>query len=99
MTQKQSNFIKENWYKWINLSTFVIIITYIVYESKRQERVDLHMDDYKTFKIKTELEFKDYVPRTEVEKTFKNIEDLLIESKADNKINNRLLIEILKEKK
>jgi len=100
MTQKQQNFIRDN---WINFSTLVIVIGFIWNQGKWQQNVDNHINkEYVEFKDlfirhyddkSSHMPFEDkielFVPRVEIEARLTNIEVLLKEVRDEVKQRNR----------
>lgn len=88
MTHEQSNFIKNN---WINFSTLVVVLGFIIAQSKWQQRVDTHMLEFEKHQDNTTLHmpFEDkiqvFVPRTEIDSRLISIENLLLDLKEEIK--------------
>ena len=95
MTQRQTNFIKDN---LINFSTLVIVIGFIVSQAKWQERVDnytkkfeSHLIEYvkheknETLHMPFEEKIEMFVPRVEIDVRLTNIELLLQEVRDELK--------------
>lgn len=87
MTVQQKNYIEQNWNKWINASTLTLLIGFIIYQAKFQQRTETSIQEFE----KHQQEFKDfvnevksvYIPRIEAEKDTKNILNILVEIKED----------------
>lgn len=84
MSDSQKDFIKD---KGVSISTLAILIGFIVYQAKFQERTETNIQDFKNH----QTEFKEfvtkvennYMPRAEAEKDSKNIISILTEIKDD----------------
>lgn len=98
MTKRQT----QEWFKdkGVSISTLVVLVTFIIYQSKFQQRAETMMVDYKEHKKELEvfkndiLKFRDnikllYVPRPEAEKDRQNILNILFEIKDDVKYLKR----------
>lgn len=92
MSEKQVDFLKE---KGISISTLAILIGFIVYQAKFQQRTESGLHEFE--KHRTEfVEFKNeikqtYIPRSENQIDKENIYSILREIKGDVKslINKR----------
>ena len=81
MTVTQKNWWKNNLF---NVSTLIAMLTFIIVQAKRQERVDMHIEDdsiHMSFEKKIEV----FVPRVELENRLENIENYLI--RIDKKLD------------
>jgi hypothetical protein len=109
MTVQQQNFLKNN---WINFSTLVVVIGFIVSQAKWQQKVDTHFLEFdkhtKEFRAheKSEslhmpysIKVKEFVQRTEYEKDILEIKEMIKEQNITQKEQNKLLIEILRNSK
>jgi hypothetical protein len=76
MTVQQSNFLKNN---WINFSTLIVVLGFVVTQSKWQQKVDSHIDNYELHKVDEILHvplrenISVFVPRTELSKEINNL--------------------------
>lgn len=92
MSESNNTFIKKN---WLTFSNIIVLLSFIVYQAKWQQRVDSEMremhrsviehhadkDQHLPFKDKIEL----FVPRTELEGRLMRIEKTL--ENIDKKLN------------
>lgn len=88
MSVDQKDFLKRN---FISMSTFVVLIGFIVQQSKWQQNVDNRLLNLEHHSINKEMHmpFKDkieiFVPRVEINGRLENIDKSLDEIKADIK--------------
>jgi hypothetical protein len=84
MSDKQISFLKE---KSISITTLTILVGFIIYQAKFQQRTETSIKDFEKHKsefIDFKNEVKDtYLPRNEADKDTKNIYDILVEIKDD----------------
>jgi len=73
MSTADRAFIKYNIPTWINLSTLIAIVAFIIYQSKWQQTVDSHIQD-KSIHVETSNNMLIFVPRIELDKRLYNIE-------------------------
>jgi hypothetical protein len=92
MSESNNTFIKKN---WLTFSNIIVLLSFIVYQAKWQQKVDSEMremqrsliehhadkDQHLPFKDKIEL----FVPRTELEGRLMRIEKTL--ENIDKKLN------------
>ena len=92
MSESNNTFIKKN---WLTFSNIIVLLSFIVYQAKWQQKVDSEMrevqkaviqhhadnDAHMPFKDKIEL----FVPRTELEGRLMRIEKTL--ENIDKKLN------------
>ena len=81
MTQNTINYFKNN---WINFSTLIVVIGFIVSQARWQEKVDRHILDkevHMPFKEKINL----FVPRVELDARYENMMNLLKEIRLEQK--------------
>ena len=90
MTVQQKNFVKNNFPMWINLTTLTALLSFIIYQSRWQEKVDTHISD-QSLHISFEKRIQVFVPRIELDKRLSNIENS--QEKLENKQDQ--IIEIL----
>ena len=81
MTIQQSKFLKNN---IVSLSTLIVLVGFIFNLGKWQQSVDIHIKDYETKHLNDmnlhmpfEDKIKIFVPRVELEKTLKSLENKL----------------------
>lgn len=88
MTQQQKTILKSNSILGISFSTLIVVLGFVINQSKWQEKVDLHIIDYskqvlkiekhaenKTLHMPTTEKIVMFVPRTEIEKELKAINE------------------------
>jgi len=73
MTVAQKNFVKYNIPSWINLTTLTAILSFIIYQSRWQEKVDAHIID-QSIHMQFEKKIQVFVPRVEIDARLSNIE-------------------------
>jgi len=92
MRESNTDFIKKN---WLSFSNVVVLITFIIYQARWQQKVDgelrelqassiMHKSDSEKHQsVKDKIEM--FVPRTELDGRLKAIENILekIEKKLD----------------
>jgi hypothetical protein len=84
MSDKQVAFLKD---KSISISTLIILVSFIIYQAKFQQRTETSISDFESHK----QEFRDfvkevkndYLPRIEDRKDKENIFNILVEIKED----------------
>lgn len=83
MTIPQRNFLRDNFF---NLSTFIAILSFIIYQSRWQAHVDAHIDN-KELHIEYQELVDGFAPRVEIDNRLEIMQKSLerIESKMDNK--------------
>ena len=84
MSDQNISFLKAN---WLTFSNIVVLVSFIIYQARWQQRVDIEIKELKTSVIKhhsdkdEHMPFKDkinvFVPRTELDKRLENIEKTL----------------------
>ena len=72
MTVQQKNFVKNNFPMWINLTTLTALLSFIIYQSRWQEKVDTHISD-QSLHISFEKRIQIFVPRVEIDARLSNI--------------------------
>lgn len=87
MTVAQKHFIKHNIPSWINVTTLIVIISFIIYQSRWQEQVDSHIKN-ESIHMQFEKKIQVFVPRIELDKRLQNIEDL---QKRQDKKSDQIL--------
>ena len=90
MTVAQKSFIKNNIPSWINVTTLMVVVSFVSYQSKWQEHVDNHIDD-KSIHMQFERRIEIFVPRIEIDSRLSNIESS--QEKLDKKQDQ--ILEIL----
>ena len=73
MTVAQKNFIKNNIPSWINVTTLMVVVSFVIYQSRWQEKVDTHISD-QSLHISFEKKIQVFVPRVEIDARLSNIE-------------------------
>ena len=91
MSEDNKDFIRKN---WLTFSNIVVLVSFIIYQARWQQRVDSEIIELKTSVIKhhadkdEHMPFKDkielFVPRTELERRLQSIENTL--EKIDKKL-------------
>ena len=83
MTAPQKQFVRDNFF---NLSTFIALLSFIVYQSRWQAHVDSHIEDQNIHMQYQEL-VRGFTPRVEIDSRLDIMQKSLerIESKMDNK--------------
>jgi hypothetical protein len=91
MSEDNKDFIRKN---WLTFSNIVVLVSFIIYQARWQQRVDSEILELKTSVIKhhsdndAHMPFKDkielFVPRTELERRLESIEKTL--DKIDKKL-------------
>lgn len=84
MSEDNKDFIRKN---WLTFSNIVVLVSFIIYQARWQQRVDSEILELKTSVIKhhsdkdEHMPFKDkidvFVPRTELERRLESIEKTL----------------------
>lgn len=88
MTTEHRNFLKTN---WISFSTLVVLVGFIVQQSRWQQSVDNRITSLEEHSedITKHMPFKDkieiFVPRIELDSRLRSIENSLIEIKQSLK--------------
>jgi hypothetical protein len=73
MTVAQKSFIKNNIPSWINVTTLMVVVSFVVYQSRWQEKVDTHIFN-ESIHIPFEKKIQIFVPRIELDSRLSNIE-------------------------
>ena len=73
MTDKASNFIKDNLF---NVSTLLAVLAFIIYQSQWQNHVEEHIQD-DGIHMKFERKIEVFVPRMELDERLRNMEKSL----------------------
>ena len=91
MSEDNKDFIRKN---WLTFSNVVVLVSFIIYQARWQQRVDSEILELKTSVIRhhadedQHMPFKDkielFVPRTELERRLESIEKTL--EKIDKKL-------------
>jgi hypothetical protein len=91
MSEDNKDFIRKN---WLTFSNVVVLVSFIIYQARWQQRVDSEILELKTSVIKhhsdkdAHMPFKDkielFVPRTELERRLESIEKIV--EKIDKKL-------------
>ena len=76
-----SNYVKFN---AIPLTTLLAVLSFIIYQSRRQAEVDTHIKD-KQIHMPFEKKIEVFVPRVELNSRMENIEKTLV--RIENKID------------
>ena len=84
MSEDNKDFIRKN---WLTFSNVVVLVSFIIYQARWQQKVDSEILELKTSAIKhhsdndAHMPFKDkiefFVPRTELERRLESIEKTL----------------------
>jgi len=84
MSEDNKDFIRKN---WLTFSNVVVLVSFIIYQARWQQRVDSEILELKTSVIRhhadkdQHMPFKDkielFVPRTELERRLESIEKTL----------------------
>jgi hypothetical protein len=84
MSEDNKDFIRNN---WLTFSNVVVLVSFIIYQARWQQKVDSEFLELKTSVIKhhadtdKHMPFKDkielFVPRTELERRLESIEKTL----------------------
>ena len=84
MSEDNKDFLRKN---WLTFSNIVVLVSFIIYQARWQQRVDSEILELKTSVIKHDsdkdehMPFKDkielFVPRTELERRLESIEKTL----------------------
>ncbi|MGB0896875.1 MAG: hypothetical protein ACPGRW_06105 [Flavobacteriaceae bacterium] len=88
MTTEQKRFVKTN---WISFSTLVVLVGFIVQQSRWQQSVDNrisvleHYSEDETKHMPFEKRIEIFVPRIELDSRLRSIENSLIEIKQSLK--------------
>lgn len=73
MTVAQKSFIKNNIPSWINVTTLMVVVSFVIYQSRWQEKVDTHIYN-ESIHIPFEKKIQIFVPRVEIDSRLSNIE-------------------------